>query len=358
VSEPLRRLGGRVASKLVSRRVLVLMHESLVPPETLKGVSDKELVPFKTEFDVTSTLREMGHTVLPLGVGSDLGVLRAAMFEFKPQITFNLLEEFHGVAVYDQHVVSYLELMKKRYTGCNPRGLMLAHDKALSKQVLAYHRIPVPEFGVFPMDRKFRRPSRRLEFPLLVKSLTAEGSVGISQASLVGDEDQLRERTEFIHRQIGTDAIAERYIEGRELYVGVWGNQRLQTLPIWELRFTKKTSDEPLIATAKVKWDWDYQKKKGIKYGPAHTLPDGMAEKIQRICKRAYKVLNLSGYARIDLRLTPEGTINVLEANPNPDLSYGGEFAESAESGGVSYEAVLDRIIKLGLSYRAQWQAS
>jgi len=347
----------RPTKQRARRRVLVLMHESLVPPESIEGLSDKELAPFKTEFDVTSTLRELGHQVLPLGVDSDLGVLRKAMEDFNPHITFNLLEEFHGVAVYDQHVVSYLELMKRRYTGCNPRGLMLAHDKALSKQVLTFHRIPVPEFGVFPMDRVFRRPSKRLEFPLLVKSLTAEGSVGIARASLVHDEKQLRERTEFVHRQIGTDAIAERYIEGRELYVGVWGNRRLETLPIWELRFTTNPDDGPLIATAKVKWDWEYQKKKGIVYGPADDLPDVLRGSIERICKRTYKVLNLSGYARIDLRLTPDGRIFVLEANPNPDLSYGGEFAESAESGGTSYEEVLEHVMQLGLSYRAQWQA-
>jgi D-alanine-D-alanine ligase len=208
------------------------------------------------------------------------------------------------------------------------------------------------------MDRKFREPSRRVAFPMLVKSLTAEGSEGISQASLVTDVNQLRERTEFVHRQQGTDAIAERYIEGRELYVGVWGNQRLKTLPIWELSFKNNPEDSPLIATAKVKWDWAYQEKKGIVYGPANELPDGIRDKILRICKRTYKVLNLTGYARIDLRLTSEGKIFVLEANPNPDLSFGGEFAESAETDGISYENVLDRIIQLGMSYRAQWQES
>jgi D-alanine-D-alanine ligase len=342
--------------RAVKRRVLVLMHKSLVPPESIEGLSDKELAPFKTEFDVTSTLREMGHEVLPLGVDSDLGVLRKAMEQFNPQITFNLLEEFHGVAVYDQHVVSYLELMKRRYTGCNPRGLMLAHDKALSKQVMSFHRIPVPEFAVYPMNRAFREPPKRLAFPLLVKSLTAEGSEGISLASLVHDSTQLRERTEFIHRQIGTDAIAERYIEGRELYVGVWGNRRLETLPIWELRYADETEEAPLIATAKVKWDWDYQKKKGIVYGPARTLAAATSEKIRRVCKRTYKELNITGYARIDLRVTRDDRIYVLEANPNPDLSYGGEFAESAETAGIPYDRVVDRIIQLGLSYRAQWQ--
>jgi D-alanine-D-alanine ligase len=336
-------------------RVLVLVHETLVPPTTIEGLSDKEIAPFKTEYDVIATLENMGHDVRPLGVASDLGMIRAAIEEFRPHVTFNLLEEFHGVAVYDQHVVSYLELMKSRYTGCNPRGLMLAHDKALSKQILAYHRIRVPEFAAFPMGRRVRRP-RRLGFPLLVKSLTEEGSVGIAQASLVHDDDQLRERTQFVHRQLRTDAIAEQFIAGRELYVGVLGNQRLETLPVWELKIRNKAGDEPLIATSKVKWDVEYQKKRGIVYGPAKEVPEKLLPLIERICKRTYRHLNLSGYARIDLRLTDDGTVYVLEANPNPELSYGGEFGDAAEAAGYSYEKLLQKIIGLGLRYRAEWQ--
>ncbi len=338
-------------------RVLVLMHEDLVPPDSIEGVTDKEMAPWKTEFDVLVTLRDLGHDVRPLGVASDLGVLRDAILEFNPHITFNLLEEFHGVAVYDQHVVSYLELMKRRYTGCNPRGLMLAHDKALSKQVLSYHRVPVPDYAVFPMGRKARR-SRRLSFPLLVKSLTEEGSVGIAQASVVNNDEQLVERVEFIHRQLSTDAIAEQYIEGRELYVGVLGNQRLQTLPIWELLFTKMPDDVPLIATSKVKWDLDYQKKRGIVYRAADKLSSEVEQKIYRVCKRAYRDLHLSGYARMDLRLTADNQVYLLEANPNPELVYGGELSDSAEAVGLSYEALLQRIITLGRGYRAQWQAN
>ena len=336
-------------------RVLVLMHEDLVPPESIEGLSDKDMQSWKTEYDVTATLKDLGHDVRPLGVASDLGVLRNAIDEFKPHITFNLLEEFHGVGVYDQHVVSYLELMKRRYTGCNPRGLMLAHDKALSKQVLVYHRIPVPDYAVFPMGRKVRK-TRRLKFPMFVKSLTEEGSVGISQASVVSDDQQLVERVQFIHRQIGTDAIAEQFIEGRELYVGVLGNQRLQTLPVWELLFTKMPEDVPFIATSKVKWDIDYQKKRGIVYKAAEKLPAGIEPKIARLCKRAYRDLNLSGYARMDLRLTPDDRIYLLEANPNPDLVYGGELADSAEAASISYDALLQRILGLGRSYRAEWQ--
>jgi len=336
-------------------RVLFLVHEDLVPPDTIEGLSDKEIQPWKTEYDVKVTLEDMGHEVLPLGVASDLGVIRRTIYKFKPQITFNLLEEFHGISVYDYHVVSYLELLKRKYTGCNPRGLMLAHDKALSKKILAYHRIPVPEFAVFEMGQRVRRP-RRLQFPLLVKSLTEEGSVGIAKTSLVHDDEQLRERAEFIHRQLGTDAIAEQFIDGRELYVGVLGNTQLRTLPVWELRFTKKPEGAPLIATAKVKWDLQYQKKVGLDTGPARDLDESQRQRIFKLCKRAYRALYLTGYARMDLRLAPDGGIYVIEANPNPQLAYGEDFAESAEVAGLSYEALLQRILNLGLSYRALWQ--
>lgn len=333
----------------------MLVHEDLVPPASIEGLSLKEMAPWKTEYDVVVTLQDLGHEVLPLGVGSDLGVLRSAMYEFNPHITFNLLEEFHGVAVYDQHVVSYLELMKRRYTGCNPRGLMLAHDKALSKKILSYHRIPVPGFFVLPLGRKVRTP-RRAEYPYLIKSLTEEGSVGIAQASLVQDADQLRERAEFVQRQLGTDVIAERFIPGREFYVGIMGNQRLEVFPVWELLFDNVDDEVPLIATAKVKWDYEYQKKLGVKTQAAKDLPPAVEQKILRLCKRTYKSLNLTGYARIDLRLTPEGDIFVLEANPNPQLAFGEDFSESAEAAGLSYEDLLQRILTLGFSYRAQWQ--
>src|SRR3989442_13112744 len=146
-------------------RIIVLMHQDLVPPETLDGLSDKEKIEIKTEFDVTSTLKKMGHEVYAVGLYNQLNVIGDALMEHKPHVAFNLLEEFHGYPLYDQHVVSYLELMKQAYTGCNPRGMTLAHDKALSKMVLAYHHIHVPSFAVFHMNRKVQR-SRRLKFPL------------------------------------------------------------------------------------------------------------------------------------------------------------------------------------------------
>ena len=263
-------------------------------------------------------------------------------------MVFNLLEDFHDVPIYDQNVVSYLELLGVPYTGCNPRGLMLARDKGISKKLLSYHRIPVPEFAVFRMGSAVRRP-RRLAFPLIVKSLTKEGSAGIAQTSLVYDDDKLAERVAFIHKRLRTDAIVERYIDGRELYVGILGNARLQVFPVWELLFTKAPEETPRIATEKVKWDAAYRTRHGIKTNLAKGLPDPLLGQIKNLCKRIYRVLELSGYARIDLRLDPEGKIYVLEANPNPQLAYGEDFAESAEKAGVSYDGLIQRIVNLAL---------
>jgi D-alanine-D-alanine ligase len=322
----------------------------------MKGYSDKEVAEWKSEFDVVTGLRELGHEVRPLGLAEDLGVLRHAILEWKPHIAFNLLEEFHGVGVYDQHVVSYLELMKQRYTGCNPRGLMLTHDKPLMKKILTYHRIPTPRFATLPRNRKIL-PPKRLEYPMLVKSTTEDASLGISQASVVANDAKLIERVQFIHDQVNTDAIVEEYIEGRELYVGVIGNRRLTTFPVWEMLFTKTGEGAPRIATAKVKWDEEYQKKWGIATDAAKDLPEGAEERIRALCKRIYRVLNLSGYARMDLRLRDDGRVFVLEANANPNLSYGEDLAESAELAGVAYTDLLQQILNLGLRYEPMWLA-
>ena len=217
-------------------RVLVLLHPDLVPPDSLDGHSEQEIHEWKTEYDVVSTLRAAGHEVRPLGVQDELKPIRDEIESWKPDVVFNLLEQFHGEAAYDQNVASYLELLRVPYTGCNPRGLMLARGKELSKKLLTYHRIPLPAFAVFPMRRKIRRPAR-LGFPLIVKSLSEDASYGIAQASVVDSDEKLAERVTFIHERIGTAAIAEQYIEGRELYVGVLGNDRLRVLPIWELEF-------------------------------------------------------------------------------------------------------------------------
>jgi len=240
--------------------------------------------------------------------------------------------------------------MKQPYTGCNPRGLTISHDKAMSKMVLAYHHIQVPAFAVFHMNRVVKR-SKRLKFPLLVKSISEEGSVGIARASIVNDDEKLAERVEFIHRQTKTHAIAEQYIAGREIYVSVIGNQRLQTYTPWELVIEKLPEGAPNIATSKLKWDPAYQEKVGV-VTKAADLDKAMRRKLERLSKRIYRTLFLSGYARLDYRLTDDGHVYLLEANPNPQIALDEDFSDSAKHSGVDYEALLQKIITLGLSYR------
>jgi len=330
-------------------RVIVLVREDLIPPGNLDGVENKEKQEWRTEYDVVSTLRRMGHEVWPVGVRDELGAIREAIEERKPHVAFNLLEEFAGYPLFDQHVVSYLELKKQKYTGCNPLGLTLTHDKALTKKILTYHRVHVPRFAFFPVNRKVQRPSR-LSFPLFVKSVSDEGSVGIAQASIVRDEEKLKERVEFIHRQNGTHAIAEEYIEGREIYVGVIGNRKLQAYTPWELVMPNLPDGAPNIATGKVKWDVEYQKRIGLVTQPAKLEPQA-AKEFERLSKRIYKILGLSGYARIDYRLREDGRMYVLEVNPNAQIARDEDFADSAEHRGVKYEALLQKILTLGLSY-------
>lgn len=338
------------------RRILVLVRDGLVPPDTLEGHSEKEILEWKCEFDVVHTLKECGYDVHVLGVYDDLGPVRDAIVEQKPDVAFMLLEEFHGVTGYDQAVVSYLELMRQSYTGCNPLGMMISRNKALTKKILLYHRIATPNFAVFQKGRKVRR-SKRLEFPLLVKSADEDASQGISQASVVWDDKALQERVQFIHDSVGGDALVEQYIEGRELYQGVIGNARLQTFPVWEMDFSRFPADQPRIATARIKWDEAYRDKYGVTTRAASDLPTGMDQKIARLCKRAYRELSMSGYARFDLRLTDDGKLYVIEANANPNLSYGEDFAESAHVGGVEYEELLTRIVNLGIQYPYPWKA-
>jgi D-alanine-D-alanine ligase-like ATP-grasp enzyme len=245
-------------------RILALVHDHLVPPEDTTGIDILE-AEWKMEYDVIETLREIGHDVRVLGINDNLGGIRPTVGLFKPHIVFNLMEAFAGVTTFDQNVVSYLELLGLPYTGCNPRGLILARDKAL--------------------------------------------------------------------------------------YVGVIGNERLDVLAPWEMSFAQMPDNRWKIATERVKWSTQYQKKHGIMTDRAR-LDAGTVERMQRMAKRAYRALDLSGYARIDIRMDEEQRIYVLEANPNPNMAYGEDFSESAEAQGISYERLLDRLIALGLRWK------
>jgi D-alanine-D-alanine ligase len=337
------------------QRALVVVHSSLVPPDSLEGHAEKEIDEWRTEYDVISTLKRRGHEVRCLGVLDSLTELRAAVADWKPDIVFNLLEEFGGIVTYDQHVVAFLELLRQPYTGCNPRGLLLSRDKLLCKQLLAFHRIPTPRFAVSRRGGRLHIP-RKLNFPLFVKSTVEDASLGIAQASVVDDAARLKERIEFVHEQVGSDALVEEFIEGRELYVGVIGNDRLKVLPVWEMTFGSLPEKLPAIATRKVKWDRSYQKKYGISTAAAENLPADAVTRLELLSKRIFRALHLTGYARMDFRLREDGALYALEANANPNLSAGEDFAQSALTAGMKYPDVLHRILKLGADYPAAWR--
>jgi len=329
-------------------RVLVLVHRDLTPKE---GITAPEVKPeWRMEWDVVTNLRARGHELMLIEVHDDLTPIRQALADFSPKIVFNLLEAFDDVVIFDQNVVSYLELLRVPYTGCNPRGMMLARDKALARKLLAYHRIPHPDFTVVPWDRKPVLP-KRLGYPVIVKSLTYEASAGISQASVVTNDEQLVKRVRFIHETLLTPAIVEQYIDGRELYVGVLGNHRLRTFPVWEMSFDKMQGNNWRIATERVKWNVNYQKRHGIDTAEAELAPE-VAAKIRHLAKRTYRALELSGYARIDFRVDADGLPYVIEANPNPQLAEQEDFARSAAKAGVEYPVLLERIMSLGI----RWQ--
>jgi D-alanine-D-alanine ligase len=337
------------------QRILVIMHESLVPPNSLEGLEQSVIDEWRTEYDVVTHLRAAGHEVRCLGVYGSLTDLKASIQEWRPDVVFNLLEEFDGLVNQDHHVVAFLELLKQPYTGCNPRGLMLSRDKVLTKQLLSYHRIPSPQFAVFQKGKRIQLPAR-LRYPLFVKSATDDASLGIAQASICHEPTTLRQRIEFVHQQTSSDALVEEYVEGREIYVGVLGNTRLTTLPIWELKFGTLPEDSAPIATRRVKWDRRYQARHGIYTEAAQDLPDAVVAELHRLTRRICRALHLTGYARVDFRVRSDGRVFALEANANPILAQEEVFARSANVAGLRYDGLLARILSLGTSYQATWR--
>jgi len=325
------------------------MHEGLVPPpqDELAQLTAEQVAPFKTGLHVATALRERGHEVQILGLHDDIAPLREALRDFRPHVVFNLLEEFREEAYYDYVIVNYLQLHRTPYTGCSAPGLLISRDKALSKKILAYHRIRSPKFMVVPRGRRVRR-RKGLEFPLIVKCLGEDASFGISQASLVHSDEKLAERVAFVHK-LRAPALVEEFIPGRELYLGILGNQRLTAFPVWELYMDNRAEGQPLIATAKAKWDLAYQERLGVMHGQAELAPAFEAE-VQRLGKRIYRRLGLDGYARIDFRLHEDGRLFFLEANANPQIAHDEEFAHAAEEAGYAYGALLEKIMRLGIA--------
>src|SRR5262249_11183959 len=265
-------------------------------------------------------LKRLGHEVDTLAVYDNVMPIVEKLRAFLPDVVFNLSESFHHDRANEPNIPALLELMKVRYTGAGPDALMLCKDKARAKTVLTYHHIRVARLVVSSRKHPLKR-LRRFVYPAFVKPVGEESSDGISRASFARDEAEAIERARFIHEKFQSDALIEEYIEGRELYVAVLGNDRLQVFPPRELHFGNVPDDVPKFATFKAKWDDVYRKKWGIKNTDAKDLANGISQKLSAIARKVYRVLKIRGLGRIDFRLTSSGELVVLEANPNPSLA-------------------------------------
>ena len=335
----------------MKKKLKILALLDAIAPTTINQDFTAELKTedWKTERDVLAALGKLGHETEHLAIFDDLDLLRQKLSSFNPDIIFNLADQFKNNRAFDQNIVSFLEMQGLHFTGCSSTGLTLCKHKAISKKILGYHRIFVPDFVMVPRGKRILRPGR-LKFPLVVKPLKEESSIGISQASFVENDDQFRERVQFIHDKIDHDVIAEEYIEGRELYVSILGNHRLQVFPIRELVFKEVPPDEPKLATYRAKWDEEYRKRWGLQNQFAEGLDPAVVRSIEETCKRVYRLLTIDGYARLDLRLTPDNRVCFIEANPNPILAEDEDFAQSALRAGLAYPQLIERIARLGLN--------
>jgi D-alanine-D-alanine ligase len=326
--------------------ILVMFDIGFAPPrdgdysEYLTGDS------FETERCVMKALTGMGHEVRLFGLHDDIHPLIEELRRKPPDLAFNLCEAFDSDRSQEPNVVGLLELMKIRYTGAGPSALRICNDKGLTKKILSYHRIPIPRFVVSRRSRPLRR-LRRFGYPAFIKPLGLEASEGIAQMSFADNEWDCLERVRFIHDSLKIDAIIEEYVEGREIYVSLLGNRAPLVFPPRELFFGQVQDGEPKIATFKAKWDESYRKRWGIRSGPAQEIPEATLERMRIICRKIYRLFQITGYARIDLRLRPRGDVVVLEANPNPALGEEDDFAEAAKSAGVGYEDLVRRILQI-----------
>ncbi|MFH1360183.1 MAG: hypothetical protein ABIJ41_04000 [Candidatus Omnitrophota bacterium] len=299
-----------------------------------------------TENDVFKALGALGHEVKRQGLFNDIHPLLEEIQDNRPDVVFNLCEVFDQKSHLDKNVVALLEMLQIPYTGASSGCLFICNNKALSKKILRFHRLRVPRFYTFNRGHKVWLP-KQIKPPLVVKPLCEEASRGIAQASVVDGEEALIERVKFIHENMKMDAIAEEYIDGREMYVSVLGKKRITVLPPRELKFGEVSEDEPRIATYKAKWDDKYRERWNIRSEFAGKLPNGTEEKIQDVCKRAYRALDMDSYARFDIRLTPSGQAYILEPNANPCIAKIDELAESAGKIGIEYNNLIKKIVNL-----------
>lgn len=304
---------------------------------------------------VTSTLHSIGHEATRIAVGADIVTVAEALRRAHPELVFNLTESFDGVSSLDSNIAALLNLLGLKYTGSSPSGLMLAGDKSLSNKVLGFHRIGTPKFAT--VYRGALDVAGDISFPVIVKPPQEDASIGITGSSVVHDLRSLLGRIDELQSEFQSPVLVEEFIDGREFYVGVLGNMQPQPLPVMELDFTGFPEGVPKVATWDAKWG-----PEGTGEGAAANasreftgtrsvfptdLGDDLVERMHAVAVDAFQALRLRDYARIDMRVTPEERIYVIEVNPNCYLEKGAEFARAAEREGISYEGLIARITDL-----------
>ena len=323
------------------------------PPPPEKPAKSKSRAPRKKKKEkhdreeIFEALQKLGHeAVYQVVDGRDQSLIALARSE--ADVIFNLTESYAGDDTKDMNIAAYLDLLDKPYTGAGPHALYLAQDKSLAKKIFAFHGIQSPFFATSYKGRVDH--AHDVSFPLIVKPCSEDGSIGIDMGSVVESVKELMERIHYIHEEFDSPALIEEYIEGREIYAAVLGNENPEVLPMVELDLSKLPEGTPKIAGKEVKWEKDTEHYRVTKSAVAEDLDEKTAEKLSSTALAAYQALKLRDYGRIDMRLTPKGEVYVIEANPNPWLYSGAEFSMAAKKAGRNYTQLIGEIVELALA--------
>lgn len=293
--------------------------------------------------EIFEALEKLGHEPSYLVLdGEDKTLLSLAKHE--TDLYFNLIESYAGDDTLEMHVAAFLDLLGKPYTGAGPQGLYLAQDKGIAKKLFQFYGIRTPYFATCYQGKLDH--SQDISFPLIVKPVSEDGSLGIDQGSVVNSIKDLMERIHYVQEEFHSPALIEEYIEGREIYAGIIGNQNPEVLPLIELDFSRLPEGMPKVAGMEVKWEKDSEAYKSTKSAPVEDLKEETHELLCATALNAYRILKLRDYGRIDMRLTEKGEVYLIEANPNPWLSSGSEFFMAAKKSGRSYSDMIEEIIQ------------
>lgn len=299
--------------------------------------------------EIFEALESLGHEPSYYLLDGDEKSLMA-LSKYDASLFFNIVESYAGDDNKEMHVAAYLELLGKLYTGSDPQAMYVAQDKGLAKKIFGFHGIRTPDFAT--CYRGELDHCQDIGFPLIVKPISEDGSIGIDKDSVVKTVKELMERIHYVQEEFDSPAIIEEYIEGREIYAGILGNQNPEVLPLIELDLSRLPADMPKVAGTEVKWEKDSEAYRVTKSAPVEDLKDETVELLNSTALAAYRALRLRDYARIDMRLTNKGEVYVIEANPNPWLSSSSEFYMSAKKSGRSYAELIGEIVELALTDR------